>query len=246
MQKVTKKKEMMGTVDSSPAQSESLDLDQTGPSGVQKSPKITNTPEAPVAEEDVPAELAPVNKDQVNLLNFDLSEFFRSEYLSFLDSFDPSTLPISQPSVAISTGNESGNPQVLTHAEEQQTLSLFASLPIKRKLLYVNERVNHKSPKSDWGQCVLFLEEIALPPPKMRKLDHEATVNLHSIQSPKPNTSPIQISEDELTEEKGGDTDSKQPSMTLFNVSTSPESPSLDPKNRHPSFRFIRRGKATL
>ena len=63
----------------------------------------------------------------------------------------------------------------------------------------------------------------------MRKLDHEATVDLDSIQSPEPNTSPIQISEDELTEQKGGDTDSKQPDITLSNVSTSLESPSLDP-----------------
>ena len=126
-----------GDSESSPAQSESLDLDLQGPSGVQKSPEMTHTPEAPVIEEAVAPEQEPVNKDQVNLLNFDLSEFFGSECLSFLDSFDPSTLRVSQPSVAISTGNESGNPPVLTHAEEQQTLSLFASLLLKRKLLYV-------------------------------------------------------------------------------------------------------------
>ena len=222
-----------GDSDSSPAQSGSLDLDQPGPSGVHKSPEMTNTPEAPVAEEFIAPEQAPINKDQVNLLNFDLSEFFGSEYLSFLDSFDPSTLPISQPSMAISTSNEFGNPPVLTHAEEQQTLSLFAYLSIKRKPLYVNERVNHKSPKTDWFN-VFVLEETTLPPLKMRKLDHEATVNLDSIQSPKTNTSPIQISEDELMEEKGGDTDSKQPSIILSNVSTSPESPSTDPKRDIP------------
>ena len=63
----------------------------------------------------------------------------------------------------------------------------------------------------------------------MRKLDHEASVDLDSIQSPNPNTSLIQISEDELMEQKVWDTDSKQPDITLSNVSTSPESPSLDP-----------------
>ena len=81
---------------------------------------------------------------------------------------------------------------------------------------------------------MFVLEDTTLPPPKMRKLDHEATVNLISIQSPEPNTSPIQISEDELTELKGGDTDSKLPPITLSNVSTSPESPSLDPKRDIP------------
>ena len=131
--------------------------------------------------------------------------------------------------MAILTGNESGIPPVLTHAVEQQTLSLFTPLPLKRKILFVNERVNHnKAPKSSWFN-MFVLENTALPPPKMRKLDYEASVDLDSIQSPKPNTSPIQISEDELTEQKRGDTDSKQPDITLSNVSTSPESPSLDP-----------------
>ena len=136
--------------------------------------------------------------------------------------------------MAISTGNESGNPPVLTPAEEQQTTSLFTPLPLKRKILFVNERVNlNKSPKSSWFNLFVF-KNTALPPPKMRKLDHEATVNLISIQSPEPNTSPIQISEDELTELKGGDTDSKLPPITLSNASTSLESPSLDPKRDIP------------
>ena len=66
--------------------------------------------------------------------------------------------------------------------------------------MFVNERVNHnKSPKSSWFN-MFVLENTTMPPPKMRKLDHEATVDLDSIQSPKPNTSPIQINEDELTE----------------------------------------------
>ena len=68
----------------------------------------------------------------------------------------------------------------------------------------------------------------------MRKLDHEATVTIISIQSPEPNTSPIQISEDELTELKGGDTDFKLSPIILSNVSTSPGSPTLDPKRDIP------------
>ena len=135
--------------------------------------------------------------------------------------------------MAIHAGNEPGNPPVLTHAEEQQTVSLFTHLPLKRKLLYVNERVNHKTSKSDWFN-LFVLEETALPPPKMRKLDHEASVTVISIQSPEPNTSPIQISEDELTETKGGDTDSNLPPITLSKVSTSPGSPTLDPQGDIP------------
>ena len=89
--------------------------------------------------------------------------------------------------------------------------------------------MNHqKEPKSSWFD-VLVLENTALPPPKMRKLDHEASVQQNPILPLSPNTSPITISEDELTKNKGGDTDSKQPIITLSNVSTSPESQSLDP-----------------
>ena len=40
---------------------------------------------------------------------------------------------------------------------------------------------------------------------------------------------PIEISEDELTETKGGDTDSNLPIITLSKVSTSPEASTLDP-----------------
>ena len=48
--------------------------------------------------------------DEGNLLNFDLSEFFESEYLSFLDSPEPHQATQTKPSVAIQSGNESGNP----------------------------------------------------------------------------------------------------------------------------------------
>ena len=81
---------------------------------------------------------------------------------------------------------------------------------------------------------MLVLENTILPPPKMRKLNHEATVQLNPILPLSPNTSPITISEDELMEIKGGDTDSKQPIITLSNVSTSPESQSLDPSRDVP------------
>ena len=216
-------------IDSTTARSESMDLDQTGANNVPKTPENTNTAEGGVAEKEyIPGQEA-INPIQGNILNFDLSEFFGSEYLSFLDSIEPTSFSLSEPSVAILTGNESRIPPVLTTAEEQQTQSLFTQLPLKRKILFVNERVNHnKAPKSSWFNMFVH-ENTALPPPKMRKLDHEATVDLDSTQSPKPNTSPIQISEDELTEQKGGDTDCKQPNITLSNVSTSPESPSLDP-----------------
>ena len=221
-------------IDSTTAQSESMDLDQAGASSLPKTPDNTIFEGGEVAAtEHVPGQ-SPANPIQGNILNFDLSDFFGSEYLSFLDSTEPTSFSLSEPSVAIPTGNESGIPPVLTTAEEQQTPSLFTPLPLKRKILFVNERVNqNKSPKSSWFN-LFVLENTALPPPKMRKLDHEATVNLITIQSPEPNTSPIQISEDELTELKGGDTDSKQPDITLSNVSTSPESPSLDPKRDIP------------
>ena len=42
------------------------------------------------------------------------------------------------------------------------------------------------------------------------------------------------ISEDELTEPKGGDTDSNLPIVTLSKVSTSPGSPTLDPQGDIP------------
>ena len=135
--------------------------------------------------------------------------------------------------MAISTGNEPGNPPVLTPSVEQQTLSFFTHLPLKRKLLYVNERISHKNPKSEWFN-LFVVEETALPPSKKRKLDLEATVTSISIQSPEPNTTPIDISEDELTESNGGDTDSNLPIITLSKVSTLPGSPNLDPQGDIP------------
>ena len=68
----------------------------------------------------------------------------------------------------------------------------------------------------------------------MRKLLHEATVDLNPIHPQKPNSSHINISEDELTENKGGDTDSPRPIITLSNVSTSPEPQTLDPSRDIP------------
>ena len=132
-------------------------------------------------------------------------------------------------------GKESGNPQVLTTAEEQKTHSLFTPLPLKRKIMYVNERVNiKKEPKRSWYD-VFVLENTALPHSKRQKLTHEASINLHPIHPKEPNTStPINISEDELTVIQGGDTGSKQPTITLPNVSTSPELQTLDPERDIP------------
>ena len=71
------------------AETESLDLDQFDASGVQKSPKATRAPEGQVSEEVYIHVQQAGTADEGNLLNFDLSEFFESEYLSFLDSFEP-------------------------------------------------------------------------------------------------------------------------------------------------------------
>ena len=214
-------------IDSSNAQSESMGLDQTWASSLPKSPINPDTQGGEAVEQ------SPANPISGSNLTFELSEFFGSDNLAFLDSTEPTSLPISEPSVAIRTGNEPGNPPVLTHVVEQQTVSLFTHLPLKRKLLYVNERVHHKNPKSEWSN-LFVLEETALPPSKKRKLDLEATVPIITIQSPEPNTTPIDVSDDELTEPQGGDTDSNLPPITLSKVSTSPGSPTLDPQGDIP------------
>ena len=134
--------------------------------------------------------------------------------------------------MAIGSGKESGNPPVPTTAVEQQTLpqSLFTSLPLKRKILYVSERVNlKKEPKKEWYN-VFVLNNVALPDPKRRKIEHEASTIHSSIHLNEPNTpTPIEISEDKLTESKRGDTNSKLPTITLSNVSTSSDASTLDP-----------------
>ena len=71
--------------DSTTAQSESLNLDQTG-QAVYKRPLRLNTAEGGVAEAEYVPGQSTVNPIQGNILNFDLSDFFGSEYLSFLDS----------------------------------------------------------------------------------------------------------------------------------------------------------------
>ena len=219
--------------DSPTAQSESVAHDQAGATSLPKSPANTGSQGGEAVEGSYVPEQSPAHPTSGSNLTFTLSEFFGSDYLAFLDSTEPTSLPITTPSVAISTGNEPGNPPVLTPAVEQQTLSFFTHLPLKRKLLYVNESINHKNPKSEWFN-LFVVEETALPPSKKRKLDLEATVTVISIQSPEPNTTPINISEDELTGNKGGDTDSNLPILTLSKVSTSPGSPTLDPQGDIP------------
>ena len=218
--------------DSSTAQSESEVPDQAGATSLPKSPAPTETQGREADEGSYVPGQSPAHPSGSNL-TFNLSEFFGSDYLAFLDSTEQSSLPIYTPSVAISTGNELGNPPVLTTAEEQQTLSIFTNLPLKRKLLYVSERVNLKDPKPEWFNHFV-VDETALPLSKKRKLDLEASVLKISIQSPKPNTEPIHISEDELTETQGGDTDSNLPIITLSKVSTSPGSPTLVPQGDVP------------
>ena len=116
---------------------ESPDLDQPESSGVQKSPEVIIAPEGQVSEEVyIPGEQERTS-DEGNLLTFDLSEFFGSEYLSFLDSSDPYQASHTKPSVAILSGKESGNPPVLSTAAEQQIRSLYTPLPLKiENLIY--------------------------------------------------------------------------------------------------------------
>ena len=220
-------------IDSPTAQSESVAHDQAGATSLPKSPVNPDSQGGEADEASYVPGQSPANPISGSNLTFNLSEFFGSDYLAFLDSTEPTSLPLTKPSVAIQTGNEPGNPPVLTHVVEQQTVSLFTHLPLKRKLHYVNERVNHQNPKSEWFN-LFVLQETALPPSKKRKLDLEATVTIISIQSPEPNTTPIEISEDELTEQKGGDTNSNLPIITLSKVSTSPGSPTLDPQGDIP------------
>ena len=124
-------------IDSTTAQSESMVLDQAGASSLPKTPDNTiNEGEEVAATEYVP-EQSPANPIPGNNLTFDLSDFFGSEYLSFLDSTEPTSFSLSEPSVAIPAGNESGIPPVLTTAEEQQTASLFTPLPLKKKTPYM-------------------------------------------------------------------------------------------------------------
>ena len=67
--------------DSPNAESESLDLDQPKTSGVPKSPEVTRAPGGQVSEE-VYIHVQQVGAaDEGNLLNFDVIEFFGSEYL---------------------------------------------------------------------------------------------------------------------------------------------------------------------
>ena len=219
--------------DSSTAQSESEVPDQAGATSLPKSPAPTNQQGGEAEEGSYIPDQSPAHPTSGSNLTFTLSEFFGSDYLAFLDSTEPTSLPISTPSVAISTGNELGNPPVLTTAEEQQTLSIFTNLPLKRQLLYVSERVNLKDPKPEWFNHFV-VDETALPLSKKRKLDLEASVLNISIQSPEPNTEPILESEDELTEKQGGDTDSNLPIITLSKVSTSPGSPTLVPQGDVP------------
>ena len=75
--------------DSPNAESESLDLYQPEASGIQKSPEVIKAAEGKVSEEVyIPLQQAQT-ADEGNLINFDLIEFFGSEYLSFLDSSEP-------------------------------------------------------------------------------------------------------------------------------------------------------------
>ena len=223
-----------------------LNLDQPEASGVLKSPQEEITPVVEVAEEDYNPGSPSHNAEEGNLLNFDLADFFGKEYLSFLDSTEPHQAKHTrEPSLALGTDKEYGNPPVLTTAVEQQTQTLYTQLPLKQKLLYVSERVNLKRPsRIEWFN-VFVVDNAALPIPKRQKLYVEATENTNPIHLNQPNTpTPSEKSEEELTVEKGGDTESQQPPITLSNVSTSPELNTMDPvRDIHRSDLF---GEATF
>ena len=129
-------------------------------------------PQAKVAEKEYIPGQQTQEADEGNLLNFDLADFFRVEYLSLLDSSEPHLAKYTpEPTVAIGSDKESGNPPVPTTIVEQQTLSksLFTPLPLKRKIIYVSERVNLKrAPKKEWYN-VFVLNNAALPDSKKKK-----------------------------------------------------------------------------
>ena len=135
------------TSDSNNDKSESLGIDHPDlRSGVHKNPEDEIMPQDEVGEEEYNPGQQSQEADEGNLLYFDLADLFGAEYLWLLDLNEPHLASHKEPSVAIWSGKESGNPPVPTTAVEQQTLpqSLFTSLPIKRKILYVSERVNLK------------------------------------------------------------------------------------------------------
>ena len=78
-----------------------MNLDQAGASNVPKTPENTITAEGGVVEAEYVPGQSSVNPIQGNILNFDLSDFFGSEYLSFLDSTEVTSFSLSEPSVAI-------------------------------------------------------------------------------------------------------------------------------------------------
>ena len=106
-------------IDSTTAQSESMDLDQAGESSLPKTPENTINIEGEVVDPEYVPGQSSANPIQGNILNFDLSDFFGSEYLSFIDFTEPTSFSLSKPSVVIPTSNETGIPPVLTTAEEQ-------------------------------------------------------------------------------------------------------------------------------
>ena len=120
-------------IDSTTAQSESMDLDQAGASSLPKPPVNPNIEGGEVAAAEYVPEQSPANPIIGSNLTFELSDFFGSEYLAFLDSSEPTSFSLSEPSVAIHAGNEPGNPPVLTHAEEQQTVPLFTHITTEKK-----------------------------------------------------------------------------------------------------------------
>ena len=87
--------------DSPTAQSESVAHDQAGATSLPKSPVNPDTQGGEADEASYVPEQSPANPISGSNLTFNLSEFFGSDYLAFLDSTEPTSLPLTEPSVAI-------------------------------------------------------------------------------------------------------------------------------------------------
>ena len=81
-------------IDSPTVQSESMVHDQTGASSLPKSPVNPDTQGGEEAATDYVPEQSSANPNPGSNLTFELSDFFGSEYLAFLDSTEPTFLSL--------------------------------------------------------------------------------------------------------------------------------------------------------
>ena len=74
-----------------------MGLNQAGASTLTKSPVNPDTQGGEVGAADYIPEQSPINPISGSNLTFELSDFFGSEYLAFLDSTEPTSLSMSEP-----------------------------------------------------------------------------------------------------------------------------------------------------